>query len=204
MKRVTFLLVILIGLLSVGLIYSIRDAMHNDVQIAKQSETLEVQKQMLTLLSGNMKMHYVYSESQLPDMTLLDKDRNAIKLSALLNGEDKVVFKFSSTNCSSCIQHSFSSVRKLMGKLAKDKLIIIADNSNRRELQALVNSLSLSLPVYLTEDTVFHYILEKENVPFFFVIREDLRMKDLFIPMKELPDLSDLYYRIIWKKYFDK
>lgn len=54
-----------------------------------------------------------------------------------------------------------------MGKLAKDKLIIIADNSNRRELQALVNSLSLSLPVYLTEDTVFHYILEKENVPFF-------------------------------------
>ena len=57
MKRVTFLLVILIGLLSVGLIYSIRDAMHNDVQIAKQSETLEVQKQMLTLLSGNMKMH---------------------------------------------------------------------------------------------------------------------------------------------------
>ena len=170
MKRVTFLLVILIGLLSVGLIYSIRDAMHKDVQIAKQSETLEVQKQMLTLLSGNMKMHYVYSESQLPDMTLLDKDRNAIKLSALLNGEDKVVFKFSSTNCSSCIQHSFSSVRKLMGKLAKDKLIIIADNSNRRELQALVNSLSLSLPVYLTEDTVFHYILEKENVPFFFVI----------------------------------
>ena len=57
MKRVTFLLVILIGLLSVGLIYSIRDAMHKDVQIAKQSETLEVQKQMLTLLSGNMKMH---------------------------------------------------------------------------------------------------------------------------------------------------
>lgn len=26
-----------------------------------------------------------------------------------------------------------------------------------------------------------------------------MRMKDLFIPMKELPDLSDLYYRIIWK-----
>lgn len=50
MKRATFLLVILIGLLSVGLIYSIRDAMHKDVQIAKQSETLEVQKQMLYIV----------------------------------------------------------------------------------------------------------------------------------------------------------
>lgn len=204
MKRTTCLLIILIVLLSAGLIYAMRYAMDKDTQIKNQSVALGVQKQMFALLSGNMKMHYVYSECQLADMTLLDKDRNAIKLSALLNGEDKVVFKFSLTNCSSCIQHSFSSVRKLMGKLPKDKIIIVADNSNRRELQALVNSLSLSLPVYLTEDTVFHSILEKENVPFFFIIGKDLRMKDLFIPMKELPDLSDLYYRIIWKKYFDK
>ena len=64
--------------------------------------------------------------------------------------------------------------------------------------------MGLDYPIYLVDDNAFSHILRDENVPFVFIIGEDLRMKDLFIPMKELPDYSDMYYRIIWKKYFHK
>ena len=140
----------------------------------------------LSLLSGNMKMHYVYA------------------ISEFLNGEEKLVFKFSTSNCSTCVQSGFSTLRKLMRNLSSDQLLVIADRSNRREVRALANSLDLDFPIYMAEKGAFGDMLLNENVPFVFVLGSDLRMKDLFIPMKELPDYTDMYYRIVWKKYFSK
>lgn len=158
----------------------------------------------LSLLSGNMKMHYVYADRKLEDISLQDESREEKKISEFLNGEEKLVFKFSTSNCSTCVQSGFSTLRKLMRNLSSDQLLVIADRSNRREVRALANSLDLDFPIYMAEKGAFGDMLLNENVPFVFVLGSDLRMKDLFIPMKELPDYTDMYYRIVWKKYFSK
>lgn len=198
-KYIIILLSIIVGGV---IIFLIQSGLGKVSQIETLSARLEEKEAMFALLSGNMKMHYTYSEYPLSDMKLLDKNRNEITLSKLLKGKEKVVFKFSSDNCSSCIQFGFSSIQKLMRHISEDQLIIIADNSNRREVQALVNSLNLSYPIFLAETTAFERVLKKENTPFVFVVGADLHMKDLFIPMKELPEYADMYYQTIWKKYF--
>ena len=178
--------------------------MSKDRGIKTLTEQKEESEQIISLLSGNMKMHYTYADQQLEDMILRDESRNEIQLSKLLEGKETLVFKFSSSNCSTCIQSGFSALRKIAKNIPRERLIILADKSNRREVQALSNSMGLDYPIYLVDDNAFSHILRDENVPFVFIIGEDLRMKDLFIPMKELPDYSDMYYRIIWKKYFHK
>lgn len=151
-----------------------------------------------------MKMHYTYAERDLKDIILLNNNQKKVKLSSLVGGKEKLVFKFSPSNCSTCIQSGFAALRKIAKNISNDQIIIITDKTNRREIRALANSMNLDYPIYLADDKDFNNILQKENIPFTFIIDKDLRMKDLFIPMKELPDYSDMYYRIIWKKYFYK
>ena len=181
------LLLLSFTIVIITIIFFVQEIMSKDRGIKTLTEQKEESEQIISLLSGNMKMHYTYADQQLEDMILRDESRNEIQLSKLLEGKETLVFKFSSSNCSTCIQSGFSALRKIAKNIPRERLIILADKSNRREVQALSNSMG-----------------RDENVPFVFIIGEDLRMKDLFIPMKELPDYSDMYYRIIWKKYFHK
>ena len=198
------LLLLSFTIVIITIIFFVQEIMSKDRGIKTLTEQKEESEQIISLLSGNMKMHYTYADQQLEDMILRDESRNEIQLSKLLEGKETLVFKFSSSNCSTCIQSGFSALRKIAKIIPRERLIILADKSNRREVKALSNSMGLDYPIYLVDDNAFSHILRDENVPFVFIIGEDLRMKDLFIPMKELPDYSDMYYRIIWKKYFHK
>lgn len=198
------LLLLSFTIVIITIIFFVQEIMSYEEGIKRLTEQKEESEQIISLLSGNMKMHYTYADQPLEDMILQDESRNEIQLSKLLDGKETLVFKFSSSNCSTCIQSGFSALRKIAKNIPRERLIILADKSNRREVQALSNSMGLDYPIYLADDNAFSHMLRDENVPFVFVIGEDLRMKDLFIPMKELPDYSDMYYRIIWKKYFHK
>lgn len=84
----------------------------------------------------------------------------------------------------------------------KERLLIIISDANYREYQAISNSLQSDIPIYLSKDTTLSTILKEENTPFIFVMDERLYMDDLFIPIKELPNYSDLYFHIMKTKYF--
>lgn len=195
--------VILLLLVSILLsINSIRQKRMLSEKVCALSDVEQEKRSLLDLVYGNMKMHYAYAEFHFQDFILLDKERNKVKFSTIIGSSAKVIYKFSSSNCSSCIQSGLASIQKLIRKIPENQLIIVADGSTRRELQALSNSLHLNYPIYLTEDGAFDTILRKENIPFMFVVGPDMQMKDLFIPMKELPEYSEMYYHTIWRKYF--
>lgn len=52
--------------------------------------TASDRKQILSLLLGNMQMHYTYSECQLPDIILIDKLKNEITLSSIIADKRKL------------------------------------------------------------------------------------------------------------------
>lgn len=191
-------------LLFIGIAYYHGENKNNQAVQTALTEQKNSVEQLISLLYGNMKMHYTYAERDLEDIILLNNNQKKVKLSSLVGEKEKLVFKFSPSNCSTCIQSGFAALRKIAKNISNDQIIIITDKTNRREIRALANSMNLDYPIYLADDKDFNNILQKENIPFTFIIDKDLRMKDLFIPMKELPDYSDMYYRIIWKKYFYK
>lgn len=90
----------------------------------------------------------------------------------------------------SCLEKFALSIPKI-----KERLLIIISDDNYREYQAISNSLQSDISIYLSKDTTLSTILKKEDVPFIFVMDERLYMDDLFIPIKELPNYSDLYFQ---------
>lgn len=104
--------------------------------------TASDRKQILSLLLGNMQMHYTYSECQLPDIILIDKLKNEITLSSIIADKRKLVLKFSPQNCYPCIEFSMSCLEKFALSIPniKERLLIIISDANYREYQAISNS----------------------------------------------------------------
>ena len=67
------------------------------------------------LLLGNMGMTYEYSNRILPDFPLADSDGKNIFFSQLMGKENKLVFRISSNNCSSCIDFTVECLKSVLG-----------------------------------------------------------------------------------------
>lgn len=157
-------------------------------------------EQKKDLLLGNMRMSYTYSNRILSDFHLKDLDGNETNFSSLLGENKKICFKFSPQNCSSCIDFGMTYLKSILNVIPSDRVIVLASDGSKRELKTLMKAQEMTLPVYCVTSDVFDGFLE--NVPFFFVIDRQLCMEELFIPIKEIPEHSDAYFKIISMKYF--
>lgn len=154
------------------------------------------------LLLGNMSMTYAYSNYRLPDFPLMDRTGKKVFFSHLMEKEKKLVFRISSNNCSSCIDFTVGYLKSILKIIPQDKIVVIVEGNGKRDLKAFANSLHLELPLYYIVENTFQGFLEKENLPFFFMSSSELRVEDLFIPIKEIPEHTEYYFRTISKKYF--
>lgn len=189
---IIFICLVMITLNAICLNWAIQQERMKELAVTTASD----RKQILSLLLGNMQMHYTYSECQLPDIRLIDKLKNEITLASNVADKRKLVLTFSPQNCYPCIEFSMSCLEKFALSIPKikERLLIIIGDDNYREYQAISNSLQSDISIYLSKDTTLSTILKKEDVPFIFVMDERLYMDDLFIPIKELPNYSDLYF----------
>ena len=154
------------------------------------------------LLLGNMGMTYEYSNRILPDFPLADSDGKNIFFSQLMGKENKLVFRISSNNCSSCIDFTVECLKSVLGIIPPDRIVVLVEGNGKRALKAFATRLDLGLPLYYMAEKTFYDYLDRENVPFFFISNSELRVEDLFIPIKEIPEHAEHYFRAISKKYF--
>ena len=105
-------------------------------------------------------------------------------------------------NCSSCIQFCLSLIERLGSITSYNNVAIIINDTTEREFHKISGILPPEIPLYMTDDSVFDDILSIENIPYIFLADSSLQLKDLFIPMKEIPAHADTYIRLMQKKYF--
>ena len=159
-------------------------------------------EQKMDLLLGNIRMSYTYSNRNLSDFRLTDLDGNEMMFSSLMGENKKICFKFSPKNCSSCVDFGMAYLKSILNVVPLDRVVVLITDNSRRELKTLMKTYEITLPVYSVTDDAFDGFWENENVPFFFVTDRQLRMEELFIPLKEIPEHSEDYIKIICMKYF--
>lgn len=108
---IIFICLVMITLNAICLNWAIQQERMKELAVTTASD----RKQILSLLLGNMQMHYTYSECQLPDIILIDKLKNEITLSSIIADKRKLVLKFSPQNCYPCIEFSMSCLEKFGG-----------------------------------------------------------------------------------------
>lgn len=135
-----------------------------------------------------------YTNERIKDLDLI-VDRQKRPFSLEFNDGYKLFYKFSLSDCSSCIE---SELKNITGKMKSVNILI--ETQSLRDFKAFVaiNHIDTA-KVFQIEKP----ILEEVEPPFYFVTNRELYIKDLFFPMSELPDLAVEFYQIVQDKYLN-
>lgn len=188
------ILITLLFALSIGLIVMIR----NNYQINS-----ELKECNLKLLEKNIALGsavwaitqcHKYTNERIKDLDLI-VNKQKLPFSLEFNDEYKLFYKFSLSDCSSCIEFELKNIK---GKMKSVNLLI--ETQSLRDFKAFVaiNHIDTA-KVFQIEKP----ILEEAELPFYFVTNRKLYIKEIFFPMSELPDLAVEFYQIVQDKYLN-
>ena len=169
----------------------------NDLKYVSSSgnkaETLE-QALIIDLLNSN---------TQIADVMLHDLNDSIIPLSQLMNERPYLFIRFSELNCSECVTYILNKARRLSNEKGyDDKIILLASYLEKRNLKILMKEMQLSFPVYLTDS--LNIQCEEANYPYCFISDRSMRAYQVFIPDKSEPKLTNLYFELLYLRYFKK
>lgn len=201
MKKALVVFISILSFFSICLCSSLRDKQE---KIESYINTTDSLSSKIELLYGNMKLHYAYNESFLRDFNVISMDGDTIQFSSLLNEKNILVYKFSLTNCISCINHELSVIHHDHNILDRCNAFIIVDSCSFRDLDVFRKYYpmgNISFYRMACTDNDLNKILKEESIPFVFFTNKTMQVKDLFIPMKEIPSFTEEYHKRMYYKY---
>lgn len=127
--------------------------------------------------------------------TVYDIENKPFLLKQLLDNDTKLIFKFSESNCSLCIDHSLRYIEKYQNKIGVANIIIIGDFFNRKSFLVFskLNPLIQS-KVYKLNKEVLELPIDDLNKPYLFSANPFLEIDLFFVPLKEIPKRTDDFF----------
>lgn len=128
----------------------------------------------------------------LDDIYLSDIDGNKIHLSDVVNNSSKIVFIYSPLQCNSCYESQLELLRDNC-KDTRGLIILTHSDINLKKMSLIHKTFSLDVPVYKLTDKELPLPVDTIGKPFFFKIDANLYSGDIFIPNKNIPQLTTAY-----------
>lgn len=188
MKRTIYFPLFLISLLTICLlIYVTLRNRSNSIGKNDLMEQTFLNKYWLELESGSVKLN---------DCILYSYTGNQITyLHEIVEKSHVLVLRFSETNCNICIDTEVENLLKFSKKVDSVNIVLIGSYSNERARWMRKSKFK----IFNLRDQVLGLPLDDQNVPYYFILDEDLSAKSVFIPFKELPGLTEKYFELIYK-----
>lgn len=197
MKKITYLAIIILIILNSVLAYKIRSTSNEFIKVCsllnKKSDKNKVE---LSTFEHNFikenENEYLELDGNLP---LVDIAGKTVMAKEIIKA-NSLVFRFSETNCESCIDAEINALVKNKDKIKKD-VILIAYYQDKRDLfvfyKDFQNKGLTNIKMYLLANNALLIPLDKLNIPYYFCVNSDLTMNNFFIPQKDKPRLSKAY-----------
>ena len=133
---------------------------------------------------------------------LINMKGDTFKLEDVIS-DKMLVFRYSMLNCGACIQKEFENINytKFDKELQRKNIMFIAFYQEIRDLIVTYRSLKLDIPIYIISNNELGMPIEKNNIPFYFAINENLKVNYVFIPERDKNELTLQYLNSI-KNYF--
>lgn len=134
------------------------------------------------------------------DLQVTGVDKQSVPLSSLITGPT-LIFRYKSTDCGQCIDFGLLKLKKLAARIGADHILILAKEPQRRLIEMLRQQHKIEdISVYQAE--VLNTPAETAQYPYCFVLDKDMYISAVFIPDKAYPYSTDLYLKMIGKRYF--
>lgn len=193
MKRKEKTYITTLVILALGLIISIKSNWHFTKLLKETKLKLskrEIELNSVLWASGQC---YLYNGCKIEDFKLINTNGKGLPLSSILDNNHKEFFKFSSSDCIECVEAELQLLKERVNPIK-----ILVETRDTRWLKAFIKSNHIAF------NTVFRIeqpILEDAELPFYFVTNSELYIRDVFFPIKELPDFSINYHKAMRNKY---
>ena len=196
-KKFTYFILIFLFGLNLSLMYYLHriNTVYADERdtMQHQIETLQVKNSLLEddlILSGA-------GMYKLPaDLILYAESGDSLDLSNVKKQKKTVVFRYSFLHCRPCVDSVMAYLSDFIKENEKDlEVILLATYSQPRDLRTFKRSNQLFTQVYTIKS--LNLPVEELDVPYLFLLDENLTVVDLFIPRKEMPYLLKRYLKKI-------
>lgn len=196
-------IIILSGTLIMINIYSFELKRKNQIQasvINKMSEDYNLKNE---LFNNTLGLQFESDNSMLnTDLYVHSISDDSVLLKDILGQEPIIVFCFNELGCKVCAEIEMSNLKELAKEIGINNIIILASYKNIRDLAVMLRINQIKFPFYNLNHKRLGVRAEDYNTPFIFISLGDMSGKFVFIPRKENPDMSFIYYNIIKEKFF--
>lgn len=135
-----------------------------------------------------------------PYQPLKDLHGSNCRIDSLILKGSVLFFRFSQQNCEDCIRKEIELIKE---SGIQDYVIGMASYDNLRMLIGAIRKYNISFPVYFITyndaSLMFPSPIEEVGRPFLFLIGSDFKAKYVYMPEKNMPDLSVSYYKQLLK-----
>ncbi|MDD3322731.1 MAG: hypothetical protein PHS59_14930 [Paludibacter sp.] len=169
-----------------------------DITIEKYS----AQNTNLNVIKSEFKS-YMYSEYFPIDSNMVltsDKGKKIMLKNIVKNGA-RLIVRFSYLNCEACVESQIKIINEFSHNFKAENVIFIASYDNLRNLKMFNMTNKTKYAIYNVEGDILKQIDER-NEPHFFILDNSMRARFVFIPHKELPELTKVYLKALCDRYF--
>ena len=195
----SFFVILILCVIIAMLLFKIR---HEKNNVVKSRPKLEDFAENTDLLLRQVRYNRRYDNLDLL-FSLTDSTGRSIDFKDLCKDSPKFFFRFTEQNCNTCVDAEIKKLNRLTALIGKDNIIFLVSYSSNHAIQLLKRNYGFAGRIYNIDETkTAGWDVEKLNVPYFF-LGDSSGISDFFIPEKDLPLISDIYYENI-EKYFDR
>ena len=116
-------------------------------------------------------------------------------------GGGRLVIRFSELNCQDCVNSMAEMIRKFFD-VKKDRILILGSYQSNRTFQLYLNKLGLeNYEAYNIAEGALNDYIDHDNVPYAFLLNNDMRIDNLLIPDFRLAKVTQDYFEIIANRF---
>lgn len=124
-------------------------------------------------------------------LRLYNSAGDSIPLDQIVNDNEKLILYFSQSACDLCVDHAFKALQNIHS-IVPEKIAVVVSYSSYRDFYLYQKSRDYPWTFYNRGRQLFGLSAERANMPCFFVLDKNLKIRSAFIPLKEIPLRSEL------------
>ena len=128
-----------------------------------------------------------------------DKNDNILSAADAIGDGKKLIVRYSELNCNSCVDSLLHYTSIFAKEVGENNVMVWASYSSIRDFHLLFRLNKAKLNICNIESQISEY--DQINNPYVFVLDEDLTIRRLFFPHKELPDNTKRYFDTIKSEF---
>lgn len=171
-----------------------RQVISKEHMIFEATQRIQALEAMEADLTSRIGYSYAFSTDKLS--VSLEKG-----ISPVTDKTRKLVFRFSEDGCNVCVEQQLNKLREIAASIGSDNIVLISKFTSDRDLHLFKSKNNIEFSLYNVES--LSPGLDKIRVPCYFILsRNDV--SSVFLPVKEIPHMTDEYLSYIKLRYFNE